>query len=60
MANGISDIDFVYYDDSEPTTATAVGVRLESDGLKVYAPFGLNDMFGMIVKANKAKITKEI
>jgi len=117
LANGISDIDFVYYDGSDlsfeaedatikriinmmepckisldiknqarvhlwykdrfgydiepydsvesaintwPTTATAIGVRLESAGLKVYAPFGLNDMFGMIVKANKAKITKEI
>ena len=43
-----------------PTTATAVGVRLENSKLKVYAPFGLNDLFGMIVKANKAQITEEI
>ncbi|MEN6316521.1 MAG: nucleotidyltransferase family protein [Clostridiaceae bacterium] len=43
-----------------PTTATSVGVRLENDSLKVYAPFGLNDLFGMIVKANKAQITEEI
>ena len=43
-----------------PTTATSVGVRLENDTLKVYAPFGLNDIFGMIVRANKAQITEEI
>jgi hypothetical protein len=43
-----------------PTTATAVGVRIEDDALKVYAPFGLNDLFGMIVKANKAQITEGI
>jgi len=45
---------------SWPTTATAVGVRLCKSGLKIYAPFGLNDMFGMIVKPNKAQITEEI
>jgi len=43
-----------------PTTATAIGVRLENDKLKVYAPFGLNDLFGLIVRANKAQITEEI
>jgi len=43
-----------------PTTATSIGVRLENDKLKIYAPFGLNDLFGMIVKANKAQITEEI
>jgi len=43
-----------------PTTASALGVRLENGKLKVYAPFGLNDLFGMIVKANKAKITEKI
>jgi len=45
---------------SWPTTATSVGVRLENTELKVYAPFGLNDLFGMIVRANKAQITEEI
>ena len=45
---------------SWPTTATAVGVRLENAKLKIYAPYGLNDLFGMIVKANKMQITKEI
>lgn len=44
-----------------PTTATSVGIRKNSDGsLKVYAPYGLNDMFGKIVRANKKQITKEI
>lgn len=43
-----------------PTTATAVGVRLENNQLKVYAPFGLNDLFGMVVRANKAQITEAI
>ncbi|HET7629593.1 MAG TPA: nucleotidyltransferase family protein [Bacillales bacterium] len=44
---------------SWPTTATAIGLRKE-DGWKVYAPYGLNDLFGMIVRANKLQITKEI
>ena len=42
-----------------PTTATSVGVRLENTELKVYAPFGLNDLFGMIIRANKTQITEE-
>ena len=116
-ANGISDIDFVYYDNSDlspeaekniierierefihcqikldiknqarvhlwyrdhfgydikphksiedaintwPTTATAIGVKREDGIFKIYAPFGLNDLFGMIVRANKTQITEEI
>ncbi len=43
-----------------PTTATAVGVRKFEGELKIYSPFGLNDLFGMIVRANKVQITKEI
>jgi len=43
-----------------PTTATCVGVRLEGDKLMVYAPYGLNDLFGMIVRANKTQITEDI
>lgn len=44
-----------------PTTATAIGVRKEKNNeFKVYAPFGLNDLFGKIVRANKAQITEEI
>ena len=44
-----------------PTTATAIGVRKEkNNNFKVYAPFGLNDLFGKIVRANKVQITEEI
>lgn len=44
-----------------PTTASAVGVRRADDGIwKAYAPYGFNDMFGMIVRANKTMITKDI
>ena len=46
---------------SWPTTATAIGVRKDPNSqLRVYAPFGLNDLFGKVVRANKAQITKEI
>ncbi|SFS70978.1 nucleotidyltransferase family protein [Paenibacillus sp. BC26] len=42
-----------------PSTATALGLRRDADGTwKVYAPFGLNDLFGLIVRANKAQITE--
>ncbi len=46
--------------DTWPTTASAIGVRLESDELKLYAPFGLGDMFAQVVIANKIRITREI
>lgn len=46
---------------SWPTTATAIGARRDSDGeWKIYAPFGLNDLFGKIIRSNKAQITKDI
>lgn len=45
---------------SWPTTATAVGLRKTGERWKVYAPYGLNDLFGKIVRANKLQITKEI
>lgn len=44
-----------------PTTATSMAVRVEAENrLRVYAPFGLNDLFGRIVRPNKAQITEEI
>ncbi len=44
-----------------PTTATSIGVRTKGDeSLIIYAPFGLNDLLGMIVRANKAQITQTI
>jgi uncharacterized protein len=46
--------------DSWPTTASAVGVRLEKGNLAVYAPFGLTDMFQGIVRPNKVQISQEV
>ena len=44
-----------------PTTATAIGVRINDQGaFTVYAPFGLEDLLGMIVRPNKKQITEEI
>jgi uncharacterized protein len=41
--------------DTFPTTATCVGVRADADGHRsVYAPFGLSDMFNMVVRPNTA------
>lgn len=42
---------------SWPTTATSIGVRYEENGnLTVYAPFGLSDLFSMIVRPNKTQV----
>jgi hypothetical protein len=36
-----------------PTTATCVGVRLrEDDSWKIFAPYGLSDLLGMVVRPN--------
>lgn len=43
-----------------PTTATSVGVRKAKGRFQVYAPFGLDDLLSMVVKANKVKITEKI
>jgi uncharacterized protein len=43
-----------------PTTASAVGVRLEEGGLRLCAPFGLDDLFGLVVRANRVQVTREI
>lgn len=46
---------------SWPTTATAIGVRMEPDGqVTTYAPFGPEDLFGLILRPNKRQITKAI
>lgn len=42
-----------------PTTAASIGVKLVDNQFLVYAPYGLNDMFGQIIRANKTQITKE-
>lgn len=43
-----------------PTTATAVGVQPRGDGLHVFAPYGLSDLLGLIVRPNKKQITQAI
>jgi hypothetical protein len=46
---------------SWPTTSTAVAVKYDDNGVfTVYAPYGLNDLFSMIVQPNKLQITEEI
>jgi hypothetical protein len=43
-----------------PTTATAVGVQPRAGGLHVFAPYGLSDLLGLIVRPNKKQITQAI
>lgn len=44
-----------------PETATSIGVRLlPSDELLVVAPFGLHDLFQMILRRNSRRITVEL
>jgi len=43
-----------------PTTATSIGVRKINGQFKIYAPFGLDDILGMVVRANKVLITEKI
>lgn len=39
--------------------ATAIGVKYCNDDFCIYAPFGMNDLFGQIVRPNKSLATKE-
>jgi hypothetical protein len=43
-----------------PTTATAIGVRPEEGALECCAPFGLEDLFELTVRANRRQITQAI
>lgn len=40
-------------------TVTCVGVRFENGKLKVYCPYGLNDIFSMTIRPVKKDFTKE-
>jgi len=46
--------------DCWPTTATAIGVRRLAAVPIVYAPFGLSDLLGLIVRPNRRQITEAI
>jgi uncharacterized protein len=43
-----------------PTTSTAVGVRWIRSKFECCAPFGLDDLFGLVVRPNKRQITRAI
>jgi hypothetical protein len=43
-----------------PTTATSVAITNSSGGLRLFAPFGLDDLLSLTVRANKAQITEGI
>ena len=59
-------IDISPYTSSEsaintwPTVVSSVGVYHDGKNFKIYAPYGLNDMFGRIVRANKLLITQDV
>lgn len=36
-----------------PTTASAIGINKINGKVNVYAPYGLNDLFGMVIRPNK-------
>lgn len=40
------------------TTVTCIGVRIEKKKLVVFAPFGLNDLFSLIIRPNKKDFIK--
>jgi hypothetical protein len=43
-----------------PTTATAIGVRPSGQTLEVWAPFGTDDLFTLVVRPNRVQITPAI
>jgi hypothetical protein len=43
-----------------PTTASCIGIRLEGEGFKVCAPYGLRDLFDLVVRPNKVLIDREV
>lgn len=46
---------------SFPTTASAIGVTLnQSNRMEIFAPHGLTDLLGLIVRANKIQIAKQV
>jgi hypothetical protein len=46
--------------DTWPETATCVGVRLlEDDTLIIYAPYGLADLFNMVLRRNPKRVSLE-
>lgn len=45
---------------SWPTLATCTAIRKQDDQYKIYAPYGLNDVLGLICRPNKTQITRDV
>ncbi len=43
-----------------PTTATSIGIKYIDGHFSVYAPFGLEDLLSLTVRANKVQITEDV
>ncbi len=44
-----------------PTTATSIGITKNRNGtIQIYAPFGVDDIFDMIVRPNKVQTTEKM
>ncbi len=43
-----------------PTTAGAVGICPSDIGIRIFAPFGLDDLFGLMIRPNKVQITRAV
>ena len=43
-----------------PSTATAIGVRRHAGVFESFVPFGVDDLFKLVVKPNKVQITAPI
>lgn len=43
-----------------PTTITCVGVTRQNGKMRVYATFGLDDVFNMVLRPNKKVVTEEV
>jgi hypothetical protein len=48
------------HNDPFRATATSVGVQPRANGLRVFSPYGLSDLLGLIVRPNKKQITRPI
>jgi hypothetical protein len=43
-----------------PTTATAIGIQPRLNELRLFTPYGLSDLFGLIVRPNKKQIMRPV
>lgn len=43
-----------------PTTASTVAVRRDAVGSVVFAPYGLSDLLGMVVRPNKVIVSRDV